>query len=269
MTILTLVEQVIIMTENKIQLKSEFSWEKHKEYISVYSDNRLLQKNIFPNSLLSIDDIFDFLLFLRATRSKQEIVRYKFISHEAKEDVMTLLKKYHYIKESGDDSRLNRFVSSFPYTNFESFKNKLVDSNLLIIGLGTGGSYLTEYFIKLGINSITLIDGDRVERENISSQIYSESDIGKFKAKVLSDRYTTSRCHITAINMNVDSYSSLINLVDLSGINYIINCADDQNLNRDIIAHLFSDYGDAILISGGYSTLQQTLFKVTKENPKL
>ncbi|MDO4670369.1 MAG: ThiF family adenylyltransferase [Aerococcus sp.] len=257
------------MCENKIQLKSELSWKKCKDYISVYSDNRLLQKNIIQNDSLSVDDIFNFLLFLKEPRSKRELAEYKDINKKDKESIITLLEKEQYVKKAGDDSRLNRFVSSFPYTDYELFKSELLNSNILIIGLGTGGSYLTEYLIKLGINAIVLIDGDRVEQGNIESQIYTKDEVGEFKAKSLSERYAKTPCDITAINMYVDSYRSLINVVNLSNIDYIVNCADDQNLNIDIINHLFTDYTNIVLIAGGYSTLQQTVFKVTSKNYKM
>lgn len=68
--------------------------------------------------------------------------------------------------------------------------------NILIVGVGGIGSFLTRELNRLLLNeqidtnnSITLADFDKVELKNIRYQNFTTNDIGKSKAKVLSDRY--------------------------------------------------------------------------------
>jgi molybdopterin/thiamine biosynthesis adenylyltransferase len=61
----------------------------------------------------------------------------------------------------------------------------LVASNVLVIGLGSVGSYMSEQLVRTGLGGITLIDPDRVEAANLSRTVYSLRDIGISKAAAL------------------------------------------------------------------------------------
>jgi len=64
--------------------------------------------------------------------------------------------------------------------NIEELRKKTV----AIVGLGSLGSFPSLLLAKNGVN-LNLIDFDRVSIENLSSQIYSGEDIGKYKTKAL------------------------------------------------------------------------------------
>ena len=70
--------------------------------------------------------------------------------------------------------------------NIDELKKKTVT----IVGLGSLGSFMALLLAKNGVN-LNLIDFDRVSIENLSSQIYSRKDIGKYKTKTLA-KYRSS-----------------------------------------------------------------------------
>lgn len=67
---------------------------------------------------------------------------------------------------------------------------KLNNSNVVIIGVGGVGSYAAECICRCGVGNITLIDGDTISETNINRQLPAlNSTIGKYKTKVLKDRF--------------------------------------------------------------------------------
>lgn len=61
----------------------------------------------------------------------------------------------------------------------------LAGANILIVGLGSVGSYMAEQFARTGIGALGLIDHDRVEPANLSRTAYEQHDIGLTKADAL------------------------------------------------------------------------------------
>lgn len=62
---------------------------------------------------------------------------------------------------------------------------KLAATSVHICGAGALGSNLTVNLARCGIGRLTVIDKDRVEEHNISTQIYSLEDVGARKADLL------------------------------------------------------------------------------------
>jgi len=74
---------------------------------------------------------------------------------------------------------------------------KLVNSHVLIVGLGGIGSFAGEFIARAGVGTITLIDGDAFDPTNKNRQLTAlDSTIGRNKAVVLAER-------IRDINPNV------------------------------------------------------------------
>lgn len=65
---------------------------------------------------------------------------------------------------------------------------ELQDRNVLIIGVGSGGSFTAMELAKAGVGSMTLVDHDRVEVGNISRHICGLSDLGRLKTVAVRDR---------------------------------------------------------------------------------
>jgi molybdopterin-synthase adenylyltransferase len=64
---------------------------------------------------------------------------------------------------------------------------KLKDYPVTICGAGALGANLTENLARTGFSKLTVIDRDRIEERNLSTQPYYRSDIGAFKAKILAN----------------------------------------------------------------------------------
>ena len=65
-------------------------------------------------------------------------------------------------------------------------QKKIIQSKVLIIGMGGLGCPVAEFLTRAGVGSIGIIDSDNVDLSNIHRQtLYTTKDIGKYKVKVL------------------------------------------------------------------------------------
>src|SRR5919206_615953 len=66
--------------------------------------------------------------------------------------------------------------------------DKLAATRLTLCGAGALGSHLADNLMRQGFASLRVIDRDRVEEHNVSTQLYGESDVGGWKVEVLRQR---------------------------------------------------------------------------------
>jgi hypothetical protein len=65
---------------------------------------------------------------------------------------------------------------------------KLAGVQVTLCGAGALGSHLADNLVRQGFGSLRVIDRDRVEEHNVSTQLYGESDVGAWKVEVLRNR---------------------------------------------------------------------------------
>ena len=64
---------------------------------------------------------------------------------------------------------------------------KLKDYAITVCGAGAIGANLTENLARSGFGKLKVIDCDRIEERNLSTQPYYRSDVGAYKAKILAN----------------------------------------------------------------------------------
>lgn len=64
---------------------------------------------------------------------------------------------------------------------------RLKDYPITICGVGALGGNLTESLARMGFSHLKVIDRDRVEERNLSTQPFYRTDVGAFKAKILAN----------------------------------------------------------------------------------
>ena len=107
--------------------------------------------------------------------------------------------------------------------------NKIINTNILLVGVGGVGGAALEMLVRSGINNITIIDFDVFEESNLNRQIMClQEDLGKYKVDVAKKRCLNINkdVKITTINKKIDAklISELSNKFD-----YIIDAIDDAN----------------------------------------
>lgn len=69
----------------------------------------------------------------------------------------------------------------------EAMMAKVKSYPVTICGAGALGANLVENLARAGFGRLKLIDRDRIEQRNLSTQPYYRSDVGAFKAKILAN----------------------------------------------------------------------------------
>jgi molybdopterin/thiamine biosynthesis adenylyltransferase len=95
---------------------------------------------------------------------------------------------------------------------------KLANARIALCGAGALGSILADNLARQGVRALRVIDLDRVEEHNISTQIYGEAEIGAWKAEALRNRlFRTTGVEIEAIRKELTSENArtLLKEVDL------------------------------------------------------
>jgi molybdopterin/thiamine biosynthesis adenylyltransferase len=69
----------------------------------------------------------------------------------------------------------------------DSVMAKLKEFPVTICGAGALGANVTENLVRAGFSKLKVIDRDRIEERNLSTQPYYRSDVGAFKAKILAN----------------------------------------------------------------------------------
>jgi len=68
-------------------------------------------------------------------------------------------------------------------------QRKLSESTVAVVGIGGLGSHIALQLAMLGVGSLVLVDGDRVEESDLNRQIlYGYNDIGRPKVKAAAER---------------------------------------------------------------------------------
>ncbi|MEG3941031.1 ThiF family adenylyltransferase [Microcoleus sp. S36b_A3] len=77
----------------------------------------------------------------------------------------------------------------------------LKNFSVTVCGAGALGANITESLARSGFCQLRVIDRDRIEKRNLSTQPYYRSDIGAFKAKILANNL------YRALSVSIDAHS--------------------------------------------------------------
>ena len=106
--------------------------------------------------------------------------------------------------------------------------NKLINSKVIVFGVGGVGSYVVESLVRSGIGNISIVDFDVVDITNINRQIIAlHSTIGKKKVEVMKERILDINP-----NINVTIYDTFVSYETIDNFNmadydYVIDCIDN------------------------------------------
>src|SRR5690242_5061607 len=65
---------------------------------------------------------------------------------------------------------------------------RLAATRLVLCGAGALGSHLADNLARQGFGLLRVIDRDRVEEHNVSTQLYGQSEVGAWKVEALRGR---------------------------------------------------------------------------------
>ncbi len=137
-------------------------------------------------------------------------------------------------------------------------QKKIIQSKVLIIGMGGLGCPVAEFLTRAGIGNLGIIDSDNVDISNIHRQsLYDISDIKKSKVLAAKKKLkkinpnTIIDCYKLRINKN--NFSKIINKYD-----YIVDGSD--NFNTKFLINDFCKKNKKFLVTGAISKFDGHVF---------
>lgn len=133
---------------------------------------------------------------------------------------------------------------------------RLGDVSIVLCGAGALGSNLADNLARQGFRTLRVIDMDRIEEHNVSTQIYGLGDVGAWKTDVLKNRlFRNVGVEIDGVNKELTDRSAG---KLLKGADVVIDTFDNsasRQLVQDQVRKigtpclhvgLFADYGEVI-----------------------
>jgi molybdopterin/thiamine biosynthesis adenylyltransferase len=112
---------------------------------------------------------------------------------------------------------------------------KLRAANIVICGAGALGANIAESLARAGCAKLRVIDRDRVEQHNLSTQPYTRADVGAHKARILSNQL------FRAVGVEVDAKQVDLTPANvaqlLKGAALVIDAFDNSGSRRIVTDH--------------------------------
>lgn len=143
----------------------------------------------------------------------------------------------------------------------------LEKKHVLVIGLGSFGSFIAIELAKAGVGKFTLMDFDRVEPANISRHICGIADLGRLKVHAVRDAilqknpYAIIQTHTYDINEHPDKLEGVMKEADLT------ICVTDNNRSRFNVNQLAIRLNKTILFGRAITRAEGgDVFKMSGKN---
>lgn len=215
------------------------------------------------------DLILDLILQLDGTLTIDQLIEHFNMDEETTEyfiKFMKYLESKSIIKDNEgivaeDYDRFRRvinFLEDFSCNNDDLLYmwSNIRNSNIVIIGLGAVGTWVSSLMVQSGVRKFILIDNDRVEISNLHRQFgYGETEIGMLKIDALEKRMKEYSRNIIVKKINRFIDEGLLEEILTERVDLIINCADKPNV--DITSLWVGEYcmkhNIPHIIGGGYN----------------
>jgi tRNA A37 threonylcarbamoyladenosine dehydratase len=115
---------------------------------------------------------------------------------------------------------------------------KLIQSRVLVVGLGGVGSFAAEYIVRAGIQNVTILDGDVVDPSNRNRQLPALSTThGMYKTEVMRERLMDINPELNLVVKNQFLVPDKIDeLLDEYAYDYVIDAIDSITPKCHLIA---------------------------------
>lgn len=141
--------------------------------------------------------------------------------------------------------------------------DKLKHSYVAVFGIGGVGSYALEALVRSGVGAFDIFDSDNIDITNINRQIIAlESTVGRPKVEVALERMLDINPNIKANANKLFITPELIEQMDFSKYNYVIDAVDNVTAKIAICTKARNQNIPVISAMGAGNKLDPTCFEV-------
>lgn len=142
---------------------------------------------------------------------------------------------------------------------------KVRRSRIMIIGLGSVGTWVAQSLLMSGVQHFLFVDADRVELSNLHRQCgLTEASIGELKTDAFTKRLKEMDAEVE-VDCKVDWLDSdFFERYDVGELDLIINCADKPTVDETsmIVGKYAMSHGIPHIVGGGYNLHQSLIGQV-------
>lgn len=126
------------------------------------------------------------------------------------------------------DEQLLRYSRQILVAGFDvAGQQKLLQSKVLIVGMGGLGSPVALYLAAAGVGELWLADGDNVDVSNLQRQIaHGEADVGRPKSASAADRLRALNSTIVINTLHERLQQPLLNDA-IAAVDLVVDCSDN------------------------------------------
>tara|TARA_Y200000002_G_C22629761_1_gene641956 strand:+ start:499 stop:1245 length:747 start_codon:yes stop_codon:yes gene_type:complete len=164
-------------------------------------------------------------------------------------------------------NQIERFSRQIVLKNIGTIgQKKIIQSKVLIIGMGGLGCPAAEFLTRAGIGSLGIVDYDNVDLSNIHRQsLYNVNDLKKSKViaakKKLKKINSKTKINCYKIRLDKNNYNKIIKKYD-----YVIDGSD--NFKTKFLVNDFCKKAKKFLVSGAISRFNGHIFTFDFNNKK-
>ena len=145
-------------------------------------------------------------------------------------------------------------------------QNKIIQSKVLIIGMGGLGCPAAEFLTRAGVGTLGIVDYDNIDLTNIHRQsLYSSEDVNKIKVRVAKKKLKEINSNINIncfkVKINKNNFKNIIKDYD-----YIVDGTDNFK-SKFLINDLSLKY-NKFLVTGAISKFDGHIFTFNFKNKK-
>ncbi len=145
-------------------------------------------------------------------------------------------------------------------------QKKIIQSKVLIIGMGGLGCPVAEFLVRAGVGSLGIVDYDNVNLSNIHRQsLYDNSDLNKSKVSIAKKKLkkinskTKVICH--KVKLNENNFNKIV-----KNYNYIVDGSD--NFKTKFLINDFCIKSKKFLVTGAISKFDGHIFTFNFKDKK-
>ena len=145
----------------------------------------------------------------------------------------------------------------------EEKHQKIQKSNILVLGIGGVGGYALETLIRSGIENITLVDFDKIDKSNINRQIIAlTNNIGNNKTEEWKKRILSINPNVKVNIINEKINSDNINILFNNNYDFIVDACDTVIVKKLLIKECKQRNINLITVCGMGKKLNPSLVKI-------
>lgn len=167
-----------------------------------------------------------------------------------------------------ENYRLHRRFDRMGRLVGDAAMKRLMNSHVMVIGIGGVGSWAAESLVRSGIGKITLVDFDEICITNFNRQLHAlQGLVGRQKAEVMADRLKTINPQLIVNGVtrfyNEKNSTEILNHETKCGpIDYVVDAIDNVTAKCHLIAACRSQKIPMITSTGSGGRMDPTKIKI-------